>query len=368
MTCTEVVAGEIVHVVTTFTEPLVTAAGDFRVRRSALIRLDDADGRSGWGECAPWPPNVPVADEVLRETLRRLVAGADLDENQPLPAAVRAAFTAAMCDLAAQAAGVPLHVLLGSAGVAGAAVTTGAIRVHGNLPSARGFQAGEQAGKQAVKVKVGARSPEVDMVRLQALREQVGPDVGIRLDANGAWTLKEAISALDRFAAISPEYVEQPIPAGDTLGLAALRANVSVPIVADEAVIDRSSLEALIEVNAVDGIMLKLARVGGPRQAVQLAEIAAAAGLDVYVSSNFEFAIGLAAAVHVAAVLPSTTLHGLGTAAFLERDITSLWPSGPTGRVRVPSGIGLGVVPDPHALDRVRACATEHEGASCVQR
>jgi O-succinylbenzoate synthase len=204
-----------------------------------------------------------------------------------------------------------------------------------------------------VKLKVGmAARDEEEIARVAAVRAAIGPDIALRLDANGAWTPEQAITMLRRLADFDLALVEQPVPAWDIEGLARVRRSVSVPIAADEAVTSREAVEQLCAAEAVDALVLKLPVVGGITVAHALAELAARHQCAIVVTSVFEAGIGLAAALHTAAAVPGELLAcGLATASSLVTPLVIGLPEPIHGQLAIPHhGPGLGVTLDEEAL------------------
>jgi O-succinylbenzoate synthase len=166
--------------------------------------------------------------------------------------------------------------------------------------------------------------------RLVAVRQAVGPEVALRLDVNGAWApgvAAERLSALAE-AGLGLEYVEQPLPAGPiaqtAARLASLRAVTAgaVPIAADESVTSWATTRTLLAAGAVDALVVKPARVGGPSGAMAIAMAAAQAGVTVTISTLLETGVGLLTGMAVAALASTAgTAHGLGTGGLLAADL-----------------------------------------------
>jgi O-succinylbenzoate synthase len=195
-------------------------------------------------------------------------------------------------------------------------------------------------GYRTVKVKVGDAD---DLERAAAVRDAIGPDVALRLDANGAWDLDTARSRLRQLAALNPEYVEEPVPGIDDM--ARLRLDVTVPIAADESVRSHDDVRRLAARRAVDVLVLKVQACGGAVRALHWAEDA---GVPVVVTSMLETSVGLAAGLAAAAALPELPFAcGLGTGALLAGDVVAdpLIPQGGALEVRRP-------VPDEDLLER----------------
>ncbi len=180
-----------------------------------------------------------------------------------------------------------------------------------------------RSGCGTAKVKVAERGQSLadDVERVAAVRDALGPAGAVRVDANGAWSVDEAVVAiaeLDR-AASGLEYVEQPC--SSVAELAAVRLRVDVPIAADESIRRAEDPLQVSLAGAADIAVLKVAPLGGVRRALA---VALACGLPVVVSSALETSVGLAAGVALAAALPELPYAcGLATTALLERDVTS---------------------------------------------
>ena len=201
------------------------------------------------------------------------------------------------------------------------------------------------------------------MDRVRAVRVAVGPDIRLRLDVNGAWDLETATDRLDAIARFALEYVEQPLAGDDAAELAELRRRVRIPIAADETVTSLRTARELLDAGAVDVLVVKPARVGGPVAAAEIASLAAERDVPVVVSTLFETGVGIAAGLAVAAALPSVrgaTLerapdHGLATAGVLEHDLLIEGLPVEAGRMRVSgasAGGGLGITLDERAMGR----------------
>ncbi|HSK27407.1 MAG TPA: o-succinylbenzoate synthase [Jiangellales bacterium] len=204
-----------------------------------------------------------------------------------------------------------------------------------------------------VKVAEPGRPGAEDLDRLAAVRDAMGPAGRVRVDANGAWPVDEAvrlIPAYDR-AAGGLEYVEQPCAAVEDL--AAVRRRVDVPVAADESIRRAGDPELVARLGAADVAVLKVQPLGGVRACLRVAE---RLGLPVVVSSALETSVGIAAGVALAAALPELPYAcGLATVGLLERDVVAdpMVAVGGVLRVRRPS-------PDPALLSALAADATTH--------
>lgn len=202
-------------------------------------------------------------------------------------------------------------------------------------------------GCTTAKVKVGGPLAE-DVARVAAVRDVLGPAGRIRVDANAAWSVPEAVAALEALAAYGLEYAEQPC--ASLAELAEVRRSVPVLIAADESVRKAADPARVALAGAADLVVLKVAPLGGVRPALA---VAAACGLPVVVSSALDTSVGIAAGVALAAALPDLPYAcGLGTVGLLAADVTEepLVPVDGTLPVRT-------VQPDPALLDELAAPA-----------
>ena len=178
-------------------------------------------------------------------------------------------------------------------------------------------------------------------------------------------TSRPPIERLEAIARFDIEFVEQPLPPHDVDGLAELRRRVRVPIAADEAAASVRDVRGLLAADAVDALVIKPVRVGGPSAVAAIAELAAERDVAVVISTLFETGIGIAAGVAAAAALPDVASsrwpippdHGLATAGLLEHDLLAGSLVIEEGRIRppwLPGSGGLGIVLDERALERFR--------------
>jgi O-succinylbenzoate synthase len=209
------------------------------------------------------------------------------------------------------------------------------------------------SGCRTAKVKVADRGTfaevlAADAARVAAVRDALGPAGAIRVDANGAWSVDEALTAIEVLdaAAGGLEYVEQPCATVDEL--VRVRRATGVPIAADESIRLAGDPERVALAGAADVAVLKVAPLGGVHRSLQ---VAAAAGLRVVVSSAVDSAVGLAAGLALAGALPGLDLAcGLGTGSLLAADVSSAGFVVRDGCLPVPV-----TAPDPDLLAGVAA-------------
>jgi L-alanine-DL-glutamate epimerase-like enolase superfamily enzyme len=310
--------------------PFVTALRTVTevVAIDAVVRTDD--GAVGYGEAVATPvitgDTVGSIDAALSNELRAAVLGRELDDFEDLLRRVQTAMTGnrsakaaldiALHDLRAKALGLPLYRLLG----AGSSTARTDVTVGVDTPAAMAEQAAARVaeGFATLKLKV-AVDPRVDVERVRRVRDAVGPDVALRLDANQGWTAKQAVAivtTLER-GGVELELVEQPVPAHDLAGLAFVRDHIAAPVMADESVATPADALEVIRRGAADLINIKLMKAGGLRPARQLADIAAAAGIGTMVGGMMATGLGVAADAALAATLPEHVVHDLDPAWWL---------------------------------------------------
>jgi o-succinylbenzoate synthase len=207
-------------------------------------------------------------------------------------------------------------------------------------------EAAALAGFRTVKVKVAARPLSVDAQRLLAVRRALGPNIAIRIDANGGWSEGQARVSLRGLSSLNLAVCEQPVRADDVGALRRLRNQVPCAIAADESVGRPDLIPKLLEeapIPAVEHLVLKPAVLGGILPALELAQRAWKVGVSSFVTTLLDGPIARAAAVHLAACLPGPNLaHGLSTIELFENlACDELSPT--AGVIRLSSGAGWGV-------------------------
>jgi L-alanine-DL-glutamate epimerase-like enolase superfamily enzyme len=298
-----------------FRAPLQTAFGAIEEREIFELRIEGDDGVAGRGEAAPLEPydgvpahRVAAALDRYRDVLETgdaLAGGALLDACRAaddLPQAL-AAVDMALWDRAGQRAGLPVAALLSDDALTAVEVNA-MIGAEDRAAAAASADAARSAGFRCVKLKVGTGD---DAGRVAAVRAALGSAPRLRLDANGAWDVEQAVRSIEALAPAGLELVEEPVH-----GLAALRAvreRVAVRIAMDETAAEPGALAS----GAADAVCLKLARCGGISGLLACASLVRASGAEPYVASTFDGPLGIAAAVHAAAALRISAACGLAT-------------------------------------------------------
>ncbi len=321
--------------------PLRTAHGEIGERTLFPVRLEGDDGIAGRGEAAPLEPYDRVPDDIAAAALGRyaeVIAALPDDARGPevleacrrsadLPQAL-AAVDMALWDRAARRAGRPVAALLADDAEVSVAVNA-TIGAQDRAAAAQAAGAAAAAGFGCVKVKVGLGD---DAGRVAAVRAAAGPRMMLRLDANGAWSVEEAVRAIGALEGAGLELVEEPVHGIDALR--AVRERVAIRVAMDETAAEHGALAS----GAADAVCLKISRCGGISGTLAAAALVRATGAEPYLASTLDGPLGIAAALHCAAALRVGPACGLATLAVLEVD-DPLPVS--RGRIAVPTGPGL---------------------------
>jgi o-succinylbenzoate synthase len=343
-----------------FRKAFVTSGGSQAVREGVIVTLLGKGGLYGLGEIAPLRSATMRSVAHFLPILQRRLAGIEIDDipkaagrilaDDPAAPAIFCGLDIAACDLLAKDAGVPVAQLLG--GCRRRMVPVNAT-ISADSPELAAQAAGRAvaSGFRCVKLKVGMMGNlAAECALVGAVRGAIGPGTRLRLDANQAWdraTATRNIGELERFGL---EFVEQPIPARDLEGLAALQWSVATPIAADEAVTSAASAAAIIMGEVISLLVIKPMVVGGLRPAMEIIQMALACAVEPVVTTTIDSGVGIAAALHLAASFEGKRACGLATAELLESDLTSSTPQPHDGQMACPGTPGLGV-----EIDEVKA-------------
>ncbi|MDQ2630578.1 MAG: mandelate racemase/muconate lactonizing enzyme family protein [Actinomycetota bacterium] len=341
---------EVIPYALPFKEPYVTARGVLRQREMVLLRVRDEEGLVGLGEAVPLSLRGGVG---LTEVVRELEGWAEHREAGGLSAPARCAVATAETDLLGRKA-------TGSAAAAG---STDPVPCNATLVAGAPKEVVAQAERWArdgfttFKLKLGtesaldrdiggvARTRDVKQVR--AVREALGPSVRIRVDANEAWDLETAKRALVELEPLGIELAEQPVAGLEAM--AALAASTSIPLATDESVTTLAEAERAVSLGACAYTGIKLSKVGGPEEALAIADV-----LPAYVTSALDGPVGIAAAARVARAIGGELAHGLATQRLFASTVAAVECEVRDGMLHLPPGPGLGVEIDEDALQAHR--------------
>ena len=290
-------------------EPFKISIGTMRGANNVLVKILTDSGLFGLGESCPFPPITGETQETnisAARSLRALLIGKDPLAVGPFvreagsflrsnPSMV-AAFDMALYDILGKASSLPLFRLFGGGQrPLETDITTDLDAPKRMAAKAKRFVA---AGYKKIKIKVG-QDPDMDVARLEAIRESIGYGKEISIDANQGWTVPQAISALKRMEKFKIQYVEQPVAAWDIAGLRAVRQQSPIPVMADEALFSPHDAVRLVREDACDYFNIKLMKAGGITNSLKISIIAEASNIRCMLGCMNETRIGLTAAAHV---------------------------------------------------------------------
>ncbi len=357
---------EVIPYALPFERPYVTARGTLEQREILLTRLITDEGLVGLGEAVPMSlrggADLAAVERGIRKGTRRLRRAdlSDFSGSEPtlaavdsfihtvagrrIPAPAKAAIEMAIFDLAGKASKRPLWSLLGAAEATPVACNA---TVVGGPPTevADDAERWAERGFTTFKLKLGTTD---DVAQVRAVRERLGAEAKIRIDANGAWSVDEALGILRLIEPLAIELVEQPV--ATLAGMAEITAALAIPIAADESVASTKQAERAKRDRACDLATVKLSKVGGLGEANGIAK-----ALPIYLSSALDGPLGIAAAAHAAQVLPSEgpaagLAQGLATQLLFSERIATRECALEGCLLSVPDAPGLGVEIDDEAL------------------
>ena len=344
-------------------EPLRWAGGTRHTASGLVIEVHTDEGLVGIGE-APGP-TLPTIETIIERELSQFLVGQDpmrvewlvhrMEEfmrnwNQ-LGVYAAAGLEMALLDLKGKALGVPVAELLGGFSRDEVAVC-GYLFIDDPESNADRAAAFVDAGYRELKLKVG-RDLGQDHDTLAAIRDRVGTDVKIRIDANMNWSVPAAIKWIRTLERFDLQYVEQPVPDFDAAELAQVRRAVAVPIAADESCTDLRSVLRLIRAEACDVFVVYPCEAGGLSRAMHIAAVADAVGKWCAIGSWAELGVATAANVHVACAstnfpFANDTHYPLHNDDVLDDPLRL-----DDGRIEAPRAPGLGVVLDRERMTRL---------------
>ncbi len=289
-----------------------------------LVKVHTDEGITGLGEvsCTPgWSGEDQVtAAHFIRNLIAPQLVGQDPGEIERLTAKMnktgvannpftKAALEMALWDILGKSVGQPVYKLLG--GKVREFVPT-KFSVSGLEPERAANLAAwaVEQGFRTMKVKVGIE-PESDVARVRAVRQAIGPDVRLGIDANGGWAPRVAIQTIRRLYEFNIYFAEQPVPALDVSWLSDVRNHIQIPVMADESVYTLQDAMAVVRAGAADVLSVYIGKGGGIGPARKVAAVAEAAGLTCTVGSNLEMGVASAAMIHLSLATP-----GIGAEEF----------------------------------------------------
>ncbi|TAH41080.1 MAG: dipeptide epimerase [Bacteroidetes bacterium] len=335
-------------------ESFIISLGRLDFAENIIVVIHDSTGRKGFGEASPFRT-------IHGETIETCFSvGGDLSEilkgKNPLEinecsilmdkfifgnTSIKSAINIALHDLAAQHAGLPLYKFLG-AKQNRVLQTDYTVSLGPIEKMAEDAQRIVEAGFQVIKVKLG-EGKEQDLARMKAIREKVGMDIPIRIDANQGWQSFEALEILEAMQKFSIQHCEEPIARRAYRDLPDLRLKSPIPIMADETCFDEHDAEKLIELKACDSFNIKLGKSSGISKALKIVQKAEAVNMPLQIGGFLESRLGFTAAAHVALCCKEIPFIDFDTPLmFIKDNVLGGIAYGKNGLISVPDKPGLG--------------------------
>lgn len=346
-------------------DPFVISLGPIYNAESVVVVIRTNEGLTGFGECSPFMSiNGESADTgmVVGQYFAQWLKGRDplaIEENIAGMdkiiygnSSIKSAFDMAMYDIASQKAGLPLYAYLG--GNTGKTIITDyTVSIGEPGKMAQDALKIKEEGYPAIKIKLG-NNGNTDVQRIRAIRELVGNEIPLRIDANQGWGVDEAISTLNALAPYGIQHCEEPIARWAFMQLPYVRQQSPIPIMSDESCGDDHDAERLIQLGACDYMNIKLGKSGGIFKGLKMVKLAEEARIHLQVGAFMESRLAMTAFAHFSLCSPAIEHFDFDTALMFSEDPVSggiVYER--NGVVTVPEAIGLGATIDERWLSKM---------------
>ena len=304
-------------------EPFTIATGTMRYAQNVLIRIHTDAGFYGVGECSAFPMIVGETQDTCLAMARDFAKLWDSQDALDIPArmqqlhdftagnyTIKSAFDMALYDIAAKNAGLPLYKLLG--GEKREVETDITIGIADPEIMAQKAMKFKEGGATILKVKLG-KDARQDVERIKQIRQAVGPQMRIRIDANQGWSFDDAVYALQAMGNLGVEFCEQPMRTWYNSQLPELMQLSPVKIMADESVYTHHDARQQIESGSCHYINIKLAKSGGILEAMKIHDLAADHQIPCMMGGMLESRIALSAKLHLVYSCPNIKFFDMDT-------------------------------------------------------
>lgn len=338
-------------------KPFKTALRTVHTAEAIYVKIICDTGVIGWGEA---PPTLVITGDSLQSiettiqmVIKPVLIGRSLSNYEDIfremnasivgHSSAKAAVDMAVYDCVSQHAKMPLYQFLG--GYRDKLETDYTVSVNSPQEMAEDAVSYIQQGFNVLKIKVGKDDSSTDIERISAIREQIGKDVVIRLDANQGWEPKEAIRVIRKMEDLDLqiELVEQPVKAWDIQGMKQVTDAVDTLIMADEAVFTPKQAFEVLKTRSADLINIKLMKAGGIHQAQAINSMAEVCGVECMMGSMIETKLGISAAAHFAASKKNITRYDFDAPLMLSKDIINGGVIYQGRNIRISESFGLGI-------------------------
>lgn len=336
-------------------EPFIISLGPLYYAENVFVKIETDEGLTGFGECSPFRTingeSMETCYAVGKFYLSELLLNANpldpencsrlMDECIYGNSSIKSAFDMALFDIAAQAAGLPLYQFLGGSKTKDI-FTDYTISISDPEKMAADAVRIKAEGYTVIKVKVGG-SVDQDLERIRLIRQKIGNEIPLRIDANQGWDLETARTILAVLADYNIQHCEEPIARWKFLQLEELRKHSSIPIMADESCCDHNDAARLIQLHACDRMNVKLGKSSGIFKALKIIRLAEKENILLQVGGFLESRLGFTASAHLALCSDQIQFYDFDTPLMFEEDpVIGGITHKENGRIEVPDGIGLG--------------------------
>jgi L-Ala-D/L-Glu epimerase len=343
-------------------EPFITSLGRDDHAENVLVKIITDKGITGFGECSPYMPiNGESQDTcfIVGQYFAKLLKGQNalqieeciiaMDKLIYGNTSIKSAFDMAIYDIASQDAGVPLYKFLGGKNDK-TIITDYTVSIGDPKKMAADAIKIKEEGYPAIKIKLG-QDGDLDVVRIKAIRDAVGKEIPLRIDANQGWSVDEAINTLQALGQYDIQHCEEPIPRWEFMHLPKVKKASPIPIMADECCADDHDAERLIYINACDYFNIKLGKSGGIFKALKMVRMAEQANIHLQVGAMLESRLAMTAFTHFSLCSPMIVHFDFDTALmFIEDPVSGGIVYEKNGVVKVPEVPGLGASIDEDRL------------------
>lgn len=315
-------------------QPFRIALDTIYAAKNVFVKIETEDGLIGWGEASPYQVihgetqatcyevGLMFVEQLIGKDALAIQHNLDLlDRIIPGNACIKSAFDIALYDIAAQAAKMPLYAYLGGT-VRKNIFTDMTIGIGAPNEMARAATQLVQQGFRKIKVKLGT-SLQDDLKRVSLIRQAIGKEILISIDANQGWSVQAAIQILNALEPFQIEYCEAPINAKFRDQLGHIKRQTHIPIMADESLFDHYDAMQLAKYQSVDYFNIKLGKSGGIRNAIKIAHIAEASGIPCQVGCFSESKLAITALKHFVHAFDIVQFYDMDSPSMLADDVIS---------------------------------------------
>jgi L-alanine-DL-glutamate epimerase-like enolase superfamily enzyme len=352
-----------------FITPFRIALGEARRGEGIAVRIFTDTGLVGVGEGSPYwfiTGETQAISFEASKAIAKLLLGKnplavearlnEIDSFLVHNSTSKSAFDMALYDMLAKQAGLPLYALLG--GEKREIVTDFTIGIGDPQTMAQKALDYVAEGACSLKVKLGTNRAD-DVRRIQTIREAVGMDLPIQLDANQGWNVVTAISTLQALAQYNITFCEEPVAHWNIKGLKRVHDLSPIPIMADESIFDHHDAARLAEMGACDYFNIKLAKSGGIHVGLKINAVGEAAGIACMVGGMFETRVGISAGAHLIAARSNIKFADLDTVHHYAEDPVIGGAVFNGCKVSLPDTPGHGADFDPAFLEKMEKVVIE---------